>query len=221
MSAPQEDVDRALAPLLARLRPAYEAGRLDRSDPGFWAARAAEQFPLPGGHTDRGIVSIFLLNLVRLGPGQGMFIPAGVLHAYLEGVLVEVMAASDNVLRGGLTPKHVDTGELLPVLRFDGAPPEPLACERPSPFERVYRAPAAEFGLSQIDLVAGSALALGPVRGADVLLVVEGNAVLYDAAGPMELPRGAAVLAPDRLRYGLSSAGGAVVFRSFVPGVRS
>jgi mannose-6-phosphate isomerase len=217
MAAPQEQIDGILGPLVARMRAAADAGRLDRSDPGFWAARAAGQFARPGGPLDRGIVSIFLLNLVHLEPGQGIFIPAGVLHAYLEGVLVEAMAASDNVLRGGLTRKHVDAGELLRVLRFEGVGPGVMASERLSPFERVYRAPAAEFGLSRIDLVAGSALALGPVSGADALLVVEGSAVLHGADDPMELTRGAAVLAPNRLRYGLSTSTGAVIFRAFVP----
>ncbi len=75
--------------------------------------RAADNFPLPGGHLDRGIFSIYLLNLVHLHPGQATFQPAGVLHAYLEGVNVELMANSDNVLRGGLTTKHVNVPELL------------------------------------------------------------------------------------------------------------
>ena len=217
MSTPQEVVDRALGPLAERLRPLSAAGALDRSTPLFWAARAFEQFPLPGGHHDRGIVSIFLLNLARLDPGQGVFIPAGVLHAYLEGTAVEIMAASDNVLRGGLTPKHVDTGELLRVLRFDAGPPSVLDGAPVSPYERVYATPAAEFRISRIDLVAGQTLALGPVAGADTLLVVEGEAALDADDATLALPRGSAVLAPDRLRYVLRTGTAATIFCASLP----
>jgi mannose-6-phosphate isomerase len=101
--------------LLSRLR---AKPLTDKDSADYWALRAAENFPLPGGHRDRGIFSVYLLNLVHLRPGQGTFQPAGVLHAYLEGVNVELMANSDNVLRGGLTTKHVDVPELLnPHLR--------------------------------------------------------------------------------------------------------
>ena len=96
----------------------------DKDSADYWALRAAENFPLPGGHRDRGIFSVYLLNLVHLLPGQGTFQPAGVLHAYLEGVNVELMANSDNVLRGGLTTKHVDVPELLNILTFEGGTPE-------------------------------------------------------------------------------------------------
>ncbi len=71
---------------------------------------------------DPGIVVALLMNLVTLRRGEGLFVPAGVLHAYLDGLGVELMAASDNVLRGGLTPKHIDVPELLSVLDDDAGP---------------------------------------------------------------------------------------------------
>ena len=71
---------------------------------------------MPAYPGDPGIVVALLMNLVTLRRGEGLFVPAGVLHAYLEGLGVELMAASDNVLRGGLTPKHIDVAELLAVL---------------------------------------------------------------------------------------------------------
>ncbi len=126
MTMAQPQVNAVLNPLITRLESEESAGRLHKENPGFWALRAARTFPLPGGHRDRGIFSIFLLNLVHLLPGQGTFQPAGTLHAYLEGADVELMAASDNVLRGGLTPKHVDVPELLATLSFrDGRPLDP------------------------------------------------------------------------------------------------
>ena len=68
------------------------------------------------------VVCALLLELVRLEPGQAIYLGAGNLHAYVEGTGVEIMASSDNVLRGGLTKKHVDVPELLAVLDFDGGP---------------------------------------------------------------------------------------------------
>ncbi len=66
-----------------------------------------------------GALAPLYLNLVTLAPGQALFLPSGELHAYLEGTALEIMANSDNVLRGGLTPKHVDVQELLATLVFD------------------------------------------------------------------------------------------------------
>ncbi len=86
-----------------------------------WAARIGELYP-----GDVGVVSTLLLNLVRLEPGEAVYLPAGNLHAYLGGTGVEIMASSDNVLRGGLTPKHVNVPELLRVLDFRPLQIDPL-----------------------------------------------------------------------------------------------
>ena len=123
MTMPQAQIDGMLDPLLARLEAEDAPAGWARDSPGFWALRAARTFPLASGHRDRGIISLYLLNLVHLRPGQGTYQPAGTLHAYLEGSDVELMANSDNVLRGGLTPKHVAVNELLATLAFREGPP--------------------------------------------------------------------------------------------------
>ncbi len=120
MTTPQDRIDLLLNTLITRLAGTNIS---DKNDPSHWAARASEIFCPVGGHCDRGIFSIYLLNLVHLRPGQGTFQPAGTLHAYLEGVTVELMANSDNVLRGGLTPKHVDVPGLMSILSFDSGLP--------------------------------------------------------------------------------------------------
>ena len=79
-----------------------------------------------------------------------MFLEAGVLHAYLEGTGIELMANSDNVIRGGLTSKHVDVEELLAILRFEGRPLRLAEAAETVPGLRVYRTPAAEFRLAEI-----------------------------------------------------------------------
>jgi len=112
--------------------------RLDTSHPG-----------------DASVVATLFLNRVLLQPGDAIYLTPGNLHAYLHGVGVEVMGASDNVVRGGLTPKHVDVDELLRVLRF-----EPLANPSVTPVEESpgtwhYPTPGAPFRLTRLD-VAGS-----------------------------------------------------------------
>ena len=101
---------------------------------------------------DPGVLASMLLNRMTLEPGQALYLPAGNLHAYLSGVGVEIMANSDNVLRGGLTPKHADVPELMRVLDFGNAD-VPVLDGDPStmPGEWVYPTPAAEFRLSRFD----------------------------------------------------------------------
>ena len=173
MTMPQEQVDSVLSSLLSRLRANPPS---DKDSPDYWALRAADNFPLPEGHLDRGIFSIYLLNLVHLQPGQGTFQPAGVLHAYLEGVNVELMANSDNVLRGGLTTKHVDVPELLKILTFEGGTPEVFdGVPVSGGHERVYRTPAEEFELSRISLAPRSRYTGEATYGPKALLVLHGS----------------------------------------------
>jgi mannose-6-phosphate isomerase len=197
MTLPQERVDALLDPLLDRLRKSPPASK---DDPRFWALRAAGNFPLPGGHRDRGILSIFLLNLVRLAPGQATFQPAGTLHAYLEGVNVELMANSDNVLRGGLTPKHIDVPELLRVLKFDAGKPEIINGEAVSAEETVYATPAAEYRLSRLTLGSGHSCQIKR-DGPQILIVLEGSVTARAGGQVMELQRGQIMFVPHQLPY--------------------
>ncbi len=96
-----------------------------------------------------------LLNHVRLQPGEALYLGAGVPHAYLDGLGVEIMANSDNVLRCGLTPKHIDVPELLRVVRFDSGDPGVLRPEAAPDGEELYAAPIDEFRLSRYVLAAG------------------------------------------------------------------
>ncbi|KJL41251.1 mannose-6-phosphate isomerase, class I [Microbacterium trichothecenolyticum] len=121
---------------------------------------------------DPGIVVALLMNLVTLQRGEGLFVPAGVLHAYLEGLGVELMAASDNVLRGGLTPKHVDAAELVSVLDpTPGLPPVIVPREIAAGVRR-YDVPVADFAL----------LAVSPDEDG-VEVVLEGPAIAVATAG--------------------------------------
>jgi mannose-6-phosphate isomerase len=112
-----------------------------------WMLRLAELYP-----GDIGVLSPLLLNLLLLQPGDTMFLQAGVLHAYLEGTGIELMANSDNVIRGGLTPKHMDVDELLSILDFEGRTVQLVDSEERIPGQRVFITPAQEFRLSEIQV---------------------------------------------------------------------
>lgn len=171
MEMPQEEVNARLQPLLDRVIPLYKEGKLDRANADHWAAKAALTFS-QAGRQDRGIFSVYLFNLVHVNKGEAIFQDAGVPHAYLEGQNVEIMASSDNVLRGGLTTKHIDVKELLRHVKCEATHPNILKGEKRDK-ERVYRTPAPDFELSSFEIEKGTSVAFTP-HTAEILLLVEG-----------------------------------------------
>ncbi|MEU4967540.1 mannose-6-phosphate isomerase, class I [Streptomyces smyrnaeus] len=129
---------------------------------------------------DPGVLAAMLLNHVVLRPGEALYLGAGVPHAYLGGLGVEIMANSDNVLRCGLTPKHVDVPELLRVVRFEPAEPGILRPEaNEATGEEIYETPVGEFRLSRFVLVPGAAPHTLHASAAQILLCTEGAVVLH------------------------------------------
>jgi mannose-6-phosphate isomerase len=173
-----------------------------------WALKLGALYP-----DDIGITLSLLLNHVELEPGAAIFLPAGNLHAYLAGVGVEIMANSDNVLRGGLTPKHVDPPELARVLTFADEPPDVLR-PRGEGAERTYPTPAPEFSLSCIELGPGEQVRAEQRRGPEILLVTSGRVAARSLAGTsLDLPRGsAAFVSASEPSYDLTGPG--IVFRA-------
>ena len=143
------------------------------------ALELAEAYP-----GDVGVLAALLLNHVVLAAGEAMYLPAGNLHSYLRGIAVEISANSDNVLRGGLTAKHIDVPELLRVLDFSyGALPVQRG-ERLGPHETAYRTPAEEFQLTRLEWAEGE---WRPVllrsRAPQILLCTQGSAELRSGDG--------------------------------------
>lgn len=126
------------------------------------------------GDADVGLLALFLLNLVHLEAGEGLYVPAGVPHAYLHGNIVECMANSDNVIRVGLTPKFKDAEVLLEVLA-PGAGSLPVLHPEPELPEMRYTTPAEEFELGRLDLEAGAQLEMPVRNSAQVYLLTEGR----------------------------------------------
>ncbi len=146
---------------------------------------------------DPGVLISLLLNRVSLQPGEAVYLPAGNVHAYLSGLGVEVMAASDNVLRGGLTPKHVDVPELLKTVDFRPLGVPALTSEHTGAGQEVFRPPFEEFQLQRLEPVQGpetgaAAPAEVPVlqNGPAVVIVVRGTVALSSAAGSLVLEAG-------------------------------
>ncbi|MEU3199023.1 MULTISPECIES: mannose-6-phosphate isomerase, class I [unclassified Streptomyces] len=174
---------------------------------GDYAPYAGIAHHYPG---DRGAVAAMLLNHVRLQPGEALFLGAGVPHAYLDGLAVEIMANSDNVLRCGLTPKHVDVPELLRIVRFEARDPGVLRPEAGPDGEEVYETPIDEFRLSRYVLPeAGTAHDL-TLTTPQILLCTAG----FVRAGEHELSPGASVFVPAGEKAEVTGTG--TLFRATV-----
>ncbi|WP_082080274.1 mannose-6-phosphate isomerase, class I [Williamsia herbipolensis] len=177
---------------------------------------------------DPGVLTVLLLNRLRLSPGEGLYLGAGNLHAYLRGTAVEVMANSDNVLRGGLTPKHMDVPELLAVLDFATSAPADLHPHiHVLGAEKIYSTPAPEFRLSRIDLDGtglqrSSSISLD-AAGPQILTVIDGTIEVRSHTGEVvSVSAGHSLWLgdadPDVVVRAASSS--AVFFRALVPAPR-
>ena len=175
-------------------RAAAQAARRPGDPAWRWVKSLMERHP-----GDMGALAPLYLNLVTLAPGQAVFLPSGELHAYLEGTALEIMANSDNVLRGGLTPKHVDLQELLATLVFDAHAPVLLQAEDSGPGERSFRTPAREFELGFLEVGPGRPFTATSGRGVEILLQLEGACRLTSEGSEIALARGRSVLVPAAL----------------------
>ncbi len=154
---------------------------------------------------DPGVVIALLLNRLRLEPGQALFLSAGNMHCYLRGTAVEVLASSDNVLRGGLTGKHVDVPELLRVVDVTDGPPPLMTPKQAGPGQVAYRPPVPDFRLDTFELAA-EPVDIG-VSGPRILLTVEGTATLTAGPRTLSLPRGTSAWVPAGMPATVAGSG--------------
>jgi mannose-6-phosphate isomerase len=172
----------------------YQAMTVWPNDPiSGWVMKLNTAYP-----GDIGILAPIILNLVDLAPGQAMYLPAGQLHAYLEGVGIELMANSDNVLRGGLTPKHIDREELMGVLHFEASDPGIMTAQSISSTEACFLTSAEEFSLVKLAINAGCRHEALPNRNIEILIVLNGQATLevVETGEAFPLRRGDSLLIP-------------------------
>jgi mannose-6-phosphate isomerase len=167
---------------------------------------------------DVGVLAPLFLRAVRLEPGEALFLPARELHAYLQGVGVELMASSDNVLRGGLTSKPLAVDELLRVLRFEHGQAERLHAHADAGGWETFRTPALEFELARAVLRGGPPLASAAQRSIEILLCTDGEVEVTPAGAQprVRLARGASCVAPAAAGSYLASGSG-TLYRASVP----
>lgn len=174
----------------AGLVAAVASAALDTPDARL-ARSLADSYP-----GDPGVLVALLLNWVRIAPGEAIWMPAGNLHAYLRGTGVEIMAASDNVLRGGLTPKRIDVDELLRVLRFEVLDDPVVRAVPVAPGVVCWPVPVDDFALHQVQLGSDRAEVTVPLVGPRVVLCSAGALTVDDGAGSVELGPGQAAVSP-------------------------
>ena len=178
-----------------------------------WIIRLHNEYP-----NDIGVLSPIFLNLVCLKPGQAMFLPAGDLHAYLYGVGLELMANSDNVLRGGLTPKHVDVPELMEVINFEEREVNILVPEKTVNCEAVYPCRAEEFTLSVLVIKKETPYLSSRNRGVEIFLCTEGKATVTDSAkkDKISIEKGTSFIIPAAVKN-YQIKGNATLYKASVP----
>lgn len=216
------------APMTETVRAAAAAVARRAGEPGAFAADYAAYAEIADAYPDDpGLIAAMLLNVVTLQPGEALYLGAGVPHAYLRGTGVEIMASSDNVLRCGLTSKHMDVPELLRVVEFRSADPGVLRPQRAEGGEERYPAPVEEFRLSRY-VVGEDAVRLLDGRGPQVLLCTAGTVRVRDESGSgdtgsaagdadaVPLARGESVFVPAGAALVVSGPG--ALFRATVAG---
>ncbi|MCO5562819.1 hypothetical protein L7F22_016454 [Adiantum nelumboides] len=176
MSANKDVIIGALTPLLTRLGKAQQVRSLSQKE--MLILRLAEQYP-----GDVGILSALFLNFIRLDPGQAVYLDASEPHAYLFGDCLECMAASDNVVRAGLTSKYIDTKTLCDMLTYKQGMPEILSGIDINAYTKRYAPPFDEFEMDSCTLPAGQMAEFSSINGPSILLVLEGCGILSELNG--------------------------------------
>ena len=213
MRLDQPSADKILKPLLEIALDEVAAGKVDKAHPHWWANKYYGGI-VPASNIDKGILSIYILNIVNVPKYHGVFQGAGLLHAYLEGQNIELMANSDNVLRGGLTPKHIDIEELLEHIKFEPTYPNMLNGDMKNSNEVQFPCPVPDFGLTKIALTVGESYT-NETNSFEMFLVMQGEVHLDG----IDLKAGELAAVKAGSTYHIQSTGSetAVIFKSFVP----
>ncbi len=216
MEKSKEETNTMLAPLIDRIMPLYKENKLEKSSPDYWAAKAVAT-SRDSNDFDRGIFSIYFFNIVKANEGEAIYQKAGMPHAYLEGQNIELMANSDNVLRGGLTQKHVDVPELLKHVLFEETIPNILLGDlQEDGLERVYTTEAKDFELSKINLSKGEVYK-SEAKTVEILIVIGGEVDVLEEKSSLYLKKGESVFFKAGSKYKIKTTDTAVIYKAKVP----
>lgn len=215
MEYSQDEVNEVLKPLVERILPKYLNNELEKSSPEFWAAKSLVN--KESKNIDKGIFSIYFFNILKLSRGEAIFQDAGVPHAYLEGVNMELMANSDNVLRAGLTNKHIDVSELIKNTKFEATIPDILKGVRNiENGEVIYKTLAKDFELSKIEL-SESIVHRSISNSLEILILIKGTATCTQGNETMSLEKGQAILVKADTAYKIETNSEVEIYKASVP----
>ncbi|OOF45379.1 mannose-6-phosphate isomerase, class I [Rodentibacter rarus] len=189
MKADQAQLSQWLVPIIEQNREAYYANELTPDNPDYWVLYTMEAMDISPGKLDAGLVCFYLFNIVHLKKGEGIYQEAGIPHAYLRGQNIELMACSDNVIRGGLTPKYVDIPELLKVVDCREVEPQIIPVSPHDMRVFTYSTPAKDFALQNIQYECGETHRL-KIQSAGILMVMKGQINLRSETTVLSLKQG-------------------------------
>lgn len=215
MNLMQQEVNEKLQGLVRRELDSKKAGEVTKEMPGWWVAKLYENGE-EIDDIDRGVFSIYFFNIVKANEGEAVFQGAGIPHAYLEGQNVELMANSDNVLRGGLTPKHIDVPELLKHTSFEEVVPNIMDGNAVSEAERVFPCPVADFGISKIELASGKTFK-GEASSLEIWVIIKGTINVTGASNNLDAHKGQAVAILPGEIFTVTASEEALIYKAFVP----
>lgn len=214
MEMKQPEINALLINLIKREIRRKNDAELTKEMPGWWVAKIFEGKD-EIGDIDRAIFSIYFFNIVNLHPGEGLFQGAGMPHAYMQGQCVELMANSDNVLRAGLTPKHIDVPELMKHTLFEAVVPNIMKGIPLQTGEKIYPCPVDDFGIARLELSAATPYT-AKAGSLEIMLVTAGGAVINHS---LVLKKGEVAAVFPGEEYTIQPSGDCVIFKAFVPGL--
>ncbi|BFU59299.1 MULTISPECIES: mannose-6-phosphate isomerase, class I [Rodentibacter] len=200
MQAEQAHLYQWLAPIIEEKKSAYIANELELSNPDYWLLYTLETMEIALDKLDPGLVCFYLFNIVHIKKGEGIYQDAGIPHAYLRGQNIELMACSDNVIRGGLTPKYVNIPELLKVVDCREVEPQIIS---PAPNDTrvfIYPTPAKDFALQNIQYECGESHQLKS-QSAGIFMVMKGQVNLRSETTALFLKQGESAFITANIFY--------------------
>ena len=216
MLADQSTLANWLLPIIEVNQQPYKNGELTLDNPDYWVLYTMEAMAISPEKLDAGLVCFYLFNIVHLKEGEGIFQDAGIPHAYLRGQNVELMACSDNVIRGGLTPKYVDIVELLKIVDCREVTPQIISAAPQNQSEFTYKTPVKDFALAQIRVEPQQHTELN-LQSAGILLVMQGELKIQEKSTALTLKQGESAFITADSNVEIMSEKGGYAFLAKLP----
>ena len=216
MLADQSTLANWLLPIIETNQQPYQKGVLALDDPDYWVLYTMEAMTISPEKLDAGLVCFYLFNIVHLKEGEGIFQDAGIPHAYLRGQNVELMACSDNVIRGGLTSKYVDIIELLKIVDCREVTPQIISAAPQNQSEFTYKTPVKDFALAQIRVESQQHTELN-LQSAGILLVMQGELKIQEKSTALTLKQGESAFITADSNVKIMSEKGGYAFLAKLP----